>query len=108
MKDEFTRLAQKNPALRHDPFVNSMIKKESRQAENRKMHCMNQYPSRSGWIVLLQNRVNLDSVGNVRYKTKVYYDHRTRMVGFSADSCDTPFRCAKLKNNQPAAGWMED
>lgn len=107
MKKEFTRLAQMNPMLRHDPLVNSMIKKEALQAECRKMHCMNQYPSRSGWIVLLQNRVNMDSVGNIRYKTKVYYDHRTKMVGPDADSCNTPFRCARLKNNQHAAGWME-
>ena len=107
MIDEFTRLAQMNPMLRHDPFVNSMIKKEANQAERRNMHCMNQYPSCSGWIVLLQNRVNIDSVGNIRYKTKVYYDHRTKMVGPSADSCNTPFKCARLKNNQPSAGWME-
>lgn len=107
MIDEFTRLAQMNPMLRHDPFVNSMIKKEANQAERRNMHCMNQYPSHSSWIVLLQNRVNLDSVGNIRYKTKVYYDHRTKMVGPSADSCNTPFKCARLKNNQPSAGWME-
>ena len=107
MKNEFTKLAQMNPMLRHDPFVNSMIKKETHQSQQRKMHCMNQYPSRSGWIVLLQNRVNLDSVGNIRYKTKVYYDHRTRQVGSTPDDCQTPFRCARLKNNQPSAGWME-
>lgn len=108
MKKEFTKLAQINPALRHDPFVQSMIRKESRQAEQNKMHLMNQLPCRSGWIILLQNRVNLNSVGNIHHKTKVYYDQRTRMVGTSADACDTPFRCARLSNGQPAAGWMED
>ena len=107
MKNEFTKLAQANPTLKHDPFVRAMIQKESRQAEQYKMHCMNQYPSRSGWITLLQNRVNLNSVGNVRYKTKVYFDHRTKMVGESPENCNTPFRCARLSNSQPAAGWME-
>ena len=107
MKNEYTKLAQNNPMLRHDPFVQSMIKKESRQAEQEKMNCMNRCPSHSGWIILLQNRVNLNSVGNIRYKTKVYYDHRTKQVGLSPDDCHTPFRCARLSNNQPAAGWME-
>ena len=106
MKKEFTKLAQSNPALRYDPFVQSMIKKESRQSEQEKMHLMNQLPSRSGWIVLLQNRVNLNSVGNIHHKTKVYYDRQTRMVGLSQEKCDTPFRCAKLNNGQLAAGWM--
>ena len=107
MKNEFTKLAQSNSILKYDPFVQSMIKKETRQAEHAKMHCMSQHPTRSGWIVLLQNRVNLNSVGNVRHKTKVYYDHRTKKVGPSADECNTPFRSARLNNNQSAAGWME-
>lgn len=107
MKNEFTKLAQSNPALRHDPFVRSMIRRESRQAEQDRMHLMNQFPCRSGWLILLQNRVILNSVGNVQYQTKVYYDQRTKMVGMAADACDTPFRCARLKNGQPAAAWME-
>ena len=107
MKNEFTKLAQTNPSLRHDPFVQSMVRKEKRQAEQEKMHCMNQLPGRSGWIILLQNRVNLNSVGNIHFQTKVYYDRTTRMVGPSESECNVPFRMAKLKNGQPAAGWME-
>ena len=71
------------------------------------MHPMNKFPCRSGWIILLQNRVSLSSVGNIQYQTKVYYDQRTKMVGMAADACDTPFRCARLKNGQPASAWME-
>ena len=70
MKNEFTKLAQSNPALRHDPFVRSMIRRESRQAEQDRMHLMNQFPCRSGWIILLHNRVSLNSVGNVQYQTR--------------------------------------
>ena len=72
------------------------------------MHLMNQLPARSGWIVLLQNRVNLQSVGNLHYKTRVYYDATRRMVGATKETCDTPFRLARLKNGEPAAGWMEE
>lgn len=107
MKNEFTRLVQSNPDLRHDPFVQSMVRKEQRQNEQNKMHCMNQLPAHSGWIVLLQNRVNLNSVGNLQFQTKVYYNHKTRMVGPSETECNVPFRKARLKNNQLAAGWME-
>ena len=107
MKNEITKFAQSNPALKHDPFIKSMIRKESRQAELEKIHLMNQLPPRSGWIMLLQNRVNLNSVGNIHHKTKVYYDRNTRMVGTSPDACDTPFRCARLRNGQAAVGWME-
>lgn len=105
--NDFSKLAKANPALAHDPFVKSMIRREVRHAENALMQCMNRYPSHSGWILLLQNRVCLGSVGNVRHKTKVYYDSRSRMVGPSPDSCTTPFRCARLGNGQPAAGWMD-
>ena len=108
MRDEFTKLAQHHPTLRHDPFVKHMARTEKRRAMQDKMHLMNQLPAHSGWIVLLQNRVELQSVGNIRHKTKVYYDHRTRMVGTCEDGCSTPFRCARLKNGQPAAGWMEE
>ena len=107
MKNEYTKLAKANPTLRHEPFVQSMIRKEAHRAEQDGMHLMNQIPARSGWITLLQNRVNLNSVGNTRYKTKVYFDLRTRMVGAEPDVCNTPFRCARLSNGQPAAGWME-
>ena len=107
MKNEFTKLAQSNPTLRHDPFVQSMVRKEKRQAESDRIHLMSQLPSRSGWITLLQNRVNLNSVGNLRYQTRVYYDRRIRMVGPSESECNVPFRMAKLKNNQPSAGWIE-
>ena len=107
MKNEFTKLAKSNPVLRHAPFVQCMMKKEARHAEQEKIHGMNQYPMRSGWIMLLQNRLNLNSVGNVRHKTKVYYDCRTKMVGTTIDGCNTPFRYARLSNNQLAAGWME-
>lgn len=107
MKHLYNDLVRMSPELKHDPFVRSMLNRENRLNETDKMHCMNSFPMKSGWILLLQNRVSLSSVGNLRYSTKVYYDCRTRRVGTDKDNCVTPFQLAKLKNNQSSAGWTE-
>lgn len=108
MKDEYRRMAKARPELRLDPFVRSMIHREEAAEENAMMHPMSQTPARSGWITLLQNRVSIRSAGNQHMKRRVYYDRRSGNVGESADKCEVPFRTARLRNGQTAAGWMYD
>lgn len=108
MRDEYTHLVQYAPWLKSNPYVSRMLKKEEQMREQEKMHPMSTLPAHSGWIILLQNRVRLNSVGNVELKRRVYYESRTRKVGDTREHCDTLFRLARLRNGQPAAGWMED
>ncbi len=105
--DKFTKLIKSNPLLRYDPFVKQMVRREEHQREQNAMHTMSQLPNRSGWILLLQNRVNLHSIGNQQSARKVWYNANNRMVGDSREECNIPFRNARLKNHQPAAGWIE-
>ena len=42
-----------------------------------KIQLMSRMPSRSTWILMLQNRVNLNSVGNMRFARKVWFNNRT-------------------------------
>lgn len=73
-----------------------------------KIHLMNQMPGRSGWIVLLQNRVNLNSVGNVRYAKKVWYDRNDRTVSTSEDKEDAVWiKRFVLPGAGLAQGWIE-
>ena len=74
-----------------------------------KIHLMNQLPSRSGYIVLLQNRVNLNSVGNQRYAKKVYYDAAQHCVADSADNISGDgqhFRTYVLPYAGRPQGWL--
>lgn len=73
-----------------------------------KIHQMSQMPGRSGWIVLLQNRVNLNSVGNVRYAKKVWYDRNDRTVSTSEDKEDAVWiKRFVLPGAGLAQGWIE-
>lgn len=105
MKD-MKKLVTRMPELRNEPFIQNELKREERRNNMKNIRIMSQLPPKSGWIILLQNRVNIESVGNKTWATKVYYDHRTRKVGNTPDQCQTHFRMARLKNGQPAAGWM--
>lgn len=107
MNDEFTKLVRQRPELKYEPYVRQQLKKEGNQRMSASMNTMNQYPMKSGWIFLLQNRVNLQSIGNRQWMTKVYYDRQTHKVGPSPTECNIHFRAARLKNGQPAAGWIE-
>lgn len=107
MKKEFTRLVQMMPTLKNDPYVKKMVVREQQKCNSAKVYTMNQFPMKSGWIMLLQNRIGINTIGNLKYQTKVYYDCRTRMVGTSKGECSTPFQSARLKNHQRPGGWME-
>jgi hypothetical protein len=74
-----------------------------------KIHLMNQLPGRSGEIVFLQNRVNLNSVGNIRYAKKMYYDRSQRCVADSADNISgegQPFMTYVLPGAGRPQGWL--
>lgn len=107
MRNEYHNLVRSNPELRHDPFVRQQLRREERRNEQDAMHPMNQCPAKSGYIFLLQNRVNLKSVGNINLHRKVYYDARRH--GYAEDpSAESfaPLRTARLSNGQPANGWI--
>lgn len=66
-------------------------------------------PGRSGEIVFLQNRVNLNSVGNIRYAKKMYYDRSQRCVADSADNISgegQPFMTYVLPGAGRPQGWL--
>jgi hypothetical protein len=68
---------------------------------------MNQYPGKTGWIILLQNRVNLNSVGNIRYKKRMWYDRMSRTVSSDRDMSDAVLISQYvLPHAGRPAGWM--
>lgn len=96
----------------HGTFETGTFCQTGTEREERKntKHCirlMSQYPAKSGWILLLQNRLDFDSIGNKRLAIKVYYNCRTKMIGNTPDTYNTHFCAARLKNHQSAAGWMK-
>lgn len=70
---------------------------------------MSRKPSKSGYIWLLNNNIDVNTVGNVRSKTKVYYDAYTSQVSSEPTSEDAvPFREARLRDGSPARFWITD
>ena len=68
---------------------------------------MNRLPWRTGWIYLLQNRVGLNTVGNQRFKKKVWYDRRDCTVSTDETKEDAQhIRVAKFPNLGRPAGWI--
>ena len=94
--------------FRHiDPLTGMPRMKERRQEDDIKL--MNQHPGKTGWIILLQNRVNLNSVGNMRYKKRMWYDMRSRTVSSDRDMSDAIlFSQYILPNAGKPAGWLYD
>lgn len=69
---------------------------------------MSRMPSRSCWIKMLQNRVNLKSVGNIREAERVWFDRRTMKVSKNvAGEGAIDFRMFRLKSGQKPQGWIE-
>ena len=91
-----------------DPRTGLPKIKEARPEES--IELMNKMPSRTGWIVMLQNRVNFNSVGNIRYSKKVWFDRQTGRVAPSQQEIgdDSPhFRSYILPNGGgKPQGWM--
>ena len=50
------------------------------EREEDKIQLMTRRPAKSGFIRLLQNRVNLRSVGNLHHSERLYYDVRTKSL----------------------------
>jgi len=68
---------------------------------------MSQKPGKSCWIVMLQNRINLQSVGNIRYKQRVWYDVRTKQVKTSPDATDgVRWEMYMLPHCGRPGGWL--
>jgi hypothetical protein len=68
---------------------------------------MNRQPGKTGWIIMLQNRVNLNSVGNIRYAKKVWYDRETRSIS-DDENMEDPihFMLYQLPHCGRPGGWM--
>lgn len=78
-----------------------------RERPENSIELMNRMPSMTGWIVMLQNRVNLNSVGNNSMAAKVWYDRTDHTVSSSEDKEDAvDFRSYRLRNGQKPGGWM--
>ena len=91
-----------------DPRTGLPKIKEPRPEES--IELMNRMPGRSGWIVFLHNRVNLNSVGNIRYAKKMWFDRATSKVAEDADSIETDgvhFRSYILPNAGRPGGWLD-
>ena len=68
---------------------------------------MSRMPARSCWITLLQNRVNLNSVGNGRFKRDVWFDRTDRTVSSDKSKEDAVFfREARLSDGSYPHGWI--
>lgn len=82
------------------------IKKQSKPED--KIQLMTRTPAHSCWIKMLQNRVLLQSVGNVREAETVWFDRRTFKVSKNASGKDgVLFRDFRLKSGQRPQGWIE-
>jgi len=74
-----------------------------------KIELMSRMPARSCWIIMLQNRALLNSVGNKRYQTRVWFDRRDCTVSSDKSKEDAVhFRNYRLPMGQIPQGWIED
>lgn len=68
---------------------------------------MSRMPGRSCWITMLQNRVNLNSVGNNRYKKTVWFDRTDATVSSDRNKEDAVhFRSYILPGAGKPQGWI--
>lgn len=89
-----------------DPRTGMPKVKEPRPEES--IQLMNRMPGRSGWIMMFQNRVNLNSVGNMRYAKKVWFDRASGTVSTDENMEDSVhFRSYVLPGAGRPQGWME-
>lgn len=70
---------------------------------------MSRMPGRSGYVRMLQNRVNLRSVGNLHLSERLYYEVCTRMLYSTPNGTKiAPWYAYLLPNGQRPAGWIKD
>jgi len=90
-----------------DPITGLPKVKEPRPEDD--IHLMNQMPARSCYIIMLQNRVNLNSVGNIRYKKRLWFDRPTQTVSADKTMEDAVnFRRYVLPGAGRPGGWLID
>lgn len=78
------------------------------EREEDKIQLMTRRPAKSGFIRLLQNRVNLRSVGNLHYSERLYYDVRTKSLYTArGGSKKADWLHYTLPCGQRPAGWIE-
>lgn len=72
------------------------------------INLMSRKPGRSCWIKLLQNRVNLNSVGNLHDAQVMWYDRLTDSLyeDSSMESEGILFRLFRLRGHQYPQGWI--
>ena len=87
-----------------DPITG--MPRERAPREEEKIELMNRLPQKRGYIVLLHNRVNMRSRGNISLKRKVFYDPLTKKVTDEKDGYTSDFRTCTLKNGARPGGWM--
>lgn len=88
-----------------DPRTGLPKIKEPRPEES--IELMNRMPARSGWIVMLHNRLNFNSTGNMRYAKKVWFDRASGMVADDEEMTDAVhFRSYMLPHCGRPGGWM--
>lgn len=79
------------------------------EREEDRINLMTRTPARSCYVRLLQNRVNLRSVGNVRYSVRLWYDARTKTLHTAPTApVMRHWWNYRLPCGQRAAGWIED
>lgn len=76
--------------------------------EEDRINLMLRTPARSGYIRMLQNRVNLRSVGNLRYSVRLWYDARTKTLHVAPGAPVVGhWHGYRLPCGQKPAGWLE-
>ena len=72
-----------------------------------RIELMSRKPGRNGYVRMLQNRVNLRSVGNLRLSERLYYNARTKTLHKSPNAPQIAFwHTYRLSNGQCPAGWI--
>lgn len=72
-----------------------------------RIELMSRLPERNGYVRLLQNRVNLRSVGNIHLSERFYYNARTRTLHKAPNAPQAIYwHTYRLPNGQRPAGWI--
>lgn len=88
-----------------DPITGLPCEKKKRPEDD--IELMSRYPARTGWITLFHDRVNINSVGNRRYKVTVWYDAKDHTVSTDRNKEDAcHFRTYILPRGGRPGGWM--
>ena len=90
---------------RFDARIGGVHPVEKRNEDN--IMLMSQMPQRRGYVVLFQNRVNLNSAGNLHGKQVAWYDSTTHTSSSDKDMEDAqPWMAYMLPCHGRPQGWM--